>query len=157
MRSMLLLLCFVSTIAEANLEDITKYIYKEAELNGVDPQIAYAIAKVESGLDPLAIGDDGQSYGLFQVKCDTAKMIGFKKHWPCKWLFDHKVNTKYGLRYLKVQIRKYGIYGGIAAYNSGKPYLCKNKGQIKKYSCKRGQLINKEYVEKVRDAFMYSF
>lgn len=38
-----------------------------AESLGVDPRLALADAQQESGLDPTAVGDQGTSFGLFQL------------------------------------------------------------------------------------------
>lgn len=46
--------------------DIIQDIRKEAVRQGVDPNIAVAVAKVESGLDPQALGIYGE-IGLFQI------------------------------------------------------------------------------------------
>lgn len=47
--------------------DPVSIITRVANELGVDPKLALAIAKQESGLDPMAIGDGGHSVGLFQL------------------------------------------------------------------------------------------
>lgn len=42
-------------------------IVKVARNYGVDPDLAVAIARQESGLNPWAVGDKGSSFGLFQL------------------------------------------------------------------------------------------
>jgi hypothetical protein len=42
-------------------------ITEVARANGVDPNLAIAIAKQESGLNPYAVGDNGTSFGLYQL------------------------------------------------------------------------------------------
>ena len=46
---------------------IETVIIDSARRHGVDPYLAVAIATVESRLDPDAVGDDGTSFGLFQL------------------------------------------------------------------------------------------
>ena len=42
-------------------------ITKVAEADHIDPNLAIAIARQESGLDPYRVGDQGTSFGLFQL------------------------------------------------------------------------------------------
>jgi peptidoglycan hydrolase-like protein with peptidoglycan-binding domain len=46
---------------------IETVIIDSARRHGVDPYLAVAIATVESRLDPHAVGDNGTSFGLFQL------------------------------------------------------------------------------------------
>jgi hypothetical protein len=46
---------------------VTAIITKVAQELGVDPKLAIAIARQESGLDPRSVGDNGTSFGLFQL------------------------------------------------------------------------------------------
>jgi hypothetical protein len=66
---------------EANEPDATKtyraLIKREAEKNGLPPDIADAVAAIESGYDPGAVGGVGE-IGLMQVRPETAAMLGFK-------------------------------------------------------------------------------
>lgn len=49
------------------VNDVVGIIVKRAIAVGIDPLIALALAKAESGLNPNAIGDNGASVGLFQL------------------------------------------------------------------------------------------
>lgn len=51
----------------SGINDVMQIVINEAIKNGIDPLIALALAKAESGLNPNAIGDNGHSVGLFQL------------------------------------------------------------------------------------------
>jgi soluble lytic murein transglycosylase-like protein len=72
-------------------------IKKEAEENGLPPAIADAVAAIESGYDPGAIGGVGE-VGLMQVRPGTAAMLGFKG--DLAELARPDVNIHYGVTYL---------------------------------------------------------
>src|SRR5204862_5500578 len=72
-------------------------IQKEAEENGLPPDIADAVAAIESGYDPGAIGGVGE-IGLMQVRPGTAAMLGFKG--DLAELARPEVNIHYGVTYL---------------------------------------------------------
>jgi hypothetical protein len=48
-------------------QQIISIITQVANSKGVDPNLAIADAEVESGLNPYAVGDDGTSFGLYQL------------------------------------------------------------------------------------------
>ena len=48
-------------------DPVISAIYAAADQNGVPRQLAIAIARVESGLNPRAVGDGGTSFGLYQL------------------------------------------------------------------------------------------
>jgi soluble lytic murein transglycosylase-like protein len=58
---------------------------------------ALRIAMVESNYNPAVRGRDGE-YGVFQIKCDTARMLGFTR--DCGELADAKTNIEWGLIHL---------------------------------------------------------
>lgn len=93
----------------------------------VNPMVALSVAKLESGLDASAMGDQGKSYGLYQIKCDTAKGVGFKG--KCSELRDARVNIIFGLLYLKSKMQKHNLKAALSAYNAGRP-LYKAKGRF---------------------------
>jgi soluble lytic murein transglycosylase-like protein len=72
-------------------------IKREAEKNGLPPDIADAVAAIESGYDPDAIGGVGE-IGLMQVRPGTAAMLGFKGE--LAELARPDVNIHYGVTYL---------------------------------------------------------
>lgn len=72
-------------------------IRQEAEKNGVPPDIADAVAAVESGYDPAALGAVGE-IGLMQVRPETAAMLGFRG--DLAELARPEVNIHYGVTYL---------------------------------------------------------
>jgi Transglycosylase SLT domain len=72
-------------------------IRKEAEENGLPPEIAEAVAAIESGYDPGAIGAVGE-VGLMQVRPETAAGLGFGG--DLAELARPEVNIHYGVTYL---------------------------------------------------------
>jgi soluble lytic murein transglycosylase-like protein len=72
-------------------------IKREAEKNGLPPDIADAVAAIESGYDPGAVGGVGE-IGLMQVRPETAAMMGFTG--DAAELAKPDVNIHYGVTYL---------------------------------------------------------
>jgi soluble lytic murein transglycosylase-like protein len=72
-------------------------IKREAEKNGLPYDIADAVAAIESGYDPSALGGAGE-IGLMQVRPETAAMLGFKG--GLAELAEPDVNIHYGVTYL---------------------------------------------------------
>ena len=72
-------------------------IKSEAAKNGLPPDIADAVAAIESGYDPGAIGGAGE-IGLMQVRPETAAMLGFEG--DLAELARPDVNIHYGVTYL---------------------------------------------------------
>lgn len=99
----------------------TAIILLAAKKAGVSGALLLAICTHESGLKNVLVPHDGGSptYGICQVKYDTAKMIGFKGE--AKELMIPKVNAKWAAKYLKFQKERYDgdWMKSTAAYNSG--------------------------------------
>jgi hypothetical protein len=72
-------------------------IEREAKARGLPPEVADAVARVESGYEPSVIGAAGER-GLMQVMPPTAAMLGFKGG-PAE-LADPETNIRYGVEYL---------------------------------------------------------
>ena len=70
---------------------------REAGKNGLPPDIADAVAAIESGYDPTVVGGVGE-IGLMQVRPETAAMLGFKG--DVAELAKPEVNIHYGVSYL---------------------------------------------------------
>jgi soluble lytic murein transglycosylase-like protein len=123
------------------------YMYMISVLYSVDPMLSYSVVKTESNWNSFAIGDHGKSFGLFQVKCSTARGMGYKG--KCNNLLNPFINIVYGVAYLSMQLKKYGD-DGISAYNAGRPYLCASY----KEKCKgERKYVNGKYVTKVQNVY----
>lgn len=90
-------------------------IVNEAYRQGVDPALALAIARQESGFNPNAFGDVnvGGSYGLFQIHRPS--------HPNYKGGFNVDENIKYGVGFLKNLSNNFDndIQKVVMAYNAG--------------------------------------
>jgi hypothetical protein len=69
---------------------------------GVPTWFALRIAKIESGFNPRARGAAGE-YGVFQLKCATARGIGFRGN--CGALLNASTNIQFGLKHLSLAVR----------------------------------------------------
>ena len=85
---------------------------------GVDPNIVKAIIQEESGGNPHAVGDNGESIGLMQIQPKHHKKrmeeLGIVS------LFDPQENVILGCSILSDLYDKYGNYeDALSVYNSG--------------------------------------
>ncbi|MCI0735006.1 MAG: transglycosylase SLT domain-containing protein [Beijerinckiaceae bacterium] len=106
-------------IAGADARKATQaLIKKEAEKNGLPPDIADAVAAVESGYDPGAVGAAGE-IGLMQVLPETAAMLGFSG--DAGELAKPEVNIRYGVMYLSEAWRLTGgdLCRALMKYRAG--------------------------------------
>jgi hypothetical protein len=109
-----------------------------------DCSLVASIAYVESQYNPIAYNPEG-SYGLMQIRCSTAKMMGMVG--DCSQLFNIETNLKYAIRYINNLKKRFTkMTDVIAAYNSGTPIICKNHNVGK---CFAGEYYNQQYVDKV--------
>ena len=72
-------------------------VTQEAERRGIPPALGHAVATVESGWNPAAVGADGE-VGLMQVLPSTAAMLGFRG--TLAELADPATNVRLGVQYL---------------------------------------------------------
>ncbi len=79
---------------------------------GVPVDTATAVVLQESSFRPNVTGAAGE-IGLMQLKCQTARGIGYKG--SCEELYDPDTNLHYGLRYLKKALNR----GSVGYYNAG--------------------------------------
>lgn len=89
-----------STASQGNVISLIKAM---APAQGVPTWFALRIAHVESNYNPNMRGSHGE-YGVFQMKCSTAKDIGFSGN--CAALLDPRTNIQWGLRHLAIAIGK---------------------------------------------------
>lgn len=101
--------------ANTNARDIQSMIVRIAKEEGVDPALALSIAHVETGgtFNPNAVGDNGNSFGLFQIHRPS--------HPDYKGGTDPEANARYGIRLFKrlLDANKGSVNKAIWAYNAG--------------------------------------
>jgi soluble lytic murein transglycosylase-like protein len=91
---------------------IVARVKAHARKAGVPVSTALAVVKQESGLRAHVTGSAGE-IGLMQIKCQTARGIGFKG--SCKALYDADTNLRYGMKYLRMALNR----GSVGYYNAG--------------------------------------
>ena len=89
-------------------------IFRTAREHGVHPDLAYAVAAVESSFDPQARSPKG-ALGLMQLMPDTAERFGVGDP------FDPVENVRGGVRFLRYLLDLFGgdVRLALAAYNAG--------------------------------------
>lgn len=121
---------------------IAEIVAAAAKAANIAPTLLLSVCTVESGLRPHAINKvDGNSpsYGICQIKVDTAKMMRWESS-PSR-LLDPSHNALVAAHYLQYQLMRYkgDIKCAVAAYNAG---TCRKN--------ERGQIRNGKYLRKVR-------
>ena len=96
-------------------------VIAEAKNQGVDPNLALAVAHQESQGNPnIAAGDGGRSHGLFQIGTEEAAGAGV----DADQLDTLPGNVRAGVGHLKNLIGKYGdVNTALVAYNAGEGRL----------------------------------
>ena len=90
----------------ADLSGYTDLLTREARARGLPPAVADAVAFVESGFNPGAVGSVGE-LGLMQVRPATAALLGHTG--PAAALLDPATNVRFGVAYLA---RAWSLAGG---------------------------------------------
>src|SRR5262249_23222880 len=100
-------------------EQVTQWIVAEARRQGVDPQLALAVATQESGLNAGAVGDRGRAIGLFQLQPAAAIDAGIRPEWRS----DVGTNILAGVTYLKQKLAQSrgNVAEALSRYNRGTP------------------------------------
>lgn len=158
-------------------EYIDAAIIEASYRTDVPHELLRAICYIESNLTVEAFvhndgGEENHAYGMCQVLRKTSeKYVGKDKGClrdfrnsslkrnsrSCK-LFGPKVNALSAAYYLKEQIVRYNghVFKAAAAFNSGSLRQCNKNGWVttvqgkKLYRCKPGDLLNRQYVNRVR-------
>jgi soluble lytic murein transglycosylase-like protein len=89
-------------VLPAARQQVVALIKQMAPSYGVPTWFALRIAQVESGYNPRARGAAGE-YGVFQLKCATAKGIGYRGN--CSGLMNATTNVRYGLKHLQLAVK----------------------------------------------------
>lgn len=94
-------------------QDIQSMIVNIAQQEGVDPSLALAVAQQESQFNPNAVGDGGNSFGLFQIHKPS--------HPDYKGGTNPEANARYGIRYLKnlLDANNGNVHDALWSYNAG--------------------------------------
>ena len=89
-------------VTPATQDRVVGLIKDLAPKYGVPTWFALRIAKVESGYNPNTRGAAGE-YGVYQMKCATAKDIGFSGN--CSELLNATTNIRVGLKHLQMAMK----------------------------------------------------
>ena len=120
-----------------------QYLIHYSEKYGVPFNIAYGIARKESGYlgpnhssyNPAVIIGGGSNYGAMQVRTRTADHVwqtrGTTKH---KLLNDLEFNVETSMKLMAHLKKRYGSWGlALGAYNTGRPVLNSYAKKILKF------------------------
>jgi soluble lytic murein transglycosylase-like protein len=88
--------------SQATRNSVVAMIKRSAPRYGVPTWFALKIAKIESGYNPNVRGAAGE-YGVYQLKCATARGIGFRG--GCGALLNPSTNVQYGLKHLSMAVK----------------------------------------------------
>ncbi len=97
------------------------YVEKYAEKYSLEPELVYAIIKVESNYDKNAISSAG-AMGLMQIIPKTGAWIAgeLNENFSKEELINEETNIKYGCFYLNYLFSKFNSLDAvICAYNAG--------------------------------------
>lgn len=95
--------------------EVHKLVTKYAQKHGINPALAHAIVKVESGYNCNAKNPTSSATGIMQTLVPTARGVGVTGN-----LRDCSTGLEAGMRYLKQAIDKHGDgCAGATAYNIG--------------------------------------
>ncbi len=83
--------------AVMNRADLVALVRREAVGQGLPAELAEAVAEIESGYSPSAVGGVGE-IGLMQIRPATAEMLGHSG--GALGLFDPATNARFAVRYL---------------------------------------------------------
>ncbi len=98
--------------------DLAATIYEVALAEGIDPELAFRLVKIESQFNPRAVSPVG-AIGLTQLMVPTAKF--FDRNATRETLFDPETNLRIGFRYLRGLVKSYkgDLKLALLVYNRG--------------------------------------
>ena len=98
--------------------DLAGSIMDIALAEGIDPELAFRLVKLESGFNPRATSPVG-ALGLTQLMPGTAKY--FEKGLTRERLYEPKTNLRIGFRYLRTLVKQYDgdVKLALLVYNRG--------------------------------------
>ena len=118
-------------------KDLQNHIMDICEERNIDPRVAFAMIKCESGFRAEATGDSGNSLGLMQIqpRWHYARM----ERLGCDNLLDPYQNVTVGLDLFGDLLKHYGnVEHALMAYNGGGSYANEMiaAGQISTYAAR---------------------
>lgn len=119
--------------------DFQSLVAQKADEYGVPRAIALSLANHESGFNPDARSPAG-AIGIMQLMPKTAQDLGVDPTDPIQ-------NIDGGMRYLSDNIKRFGLEGGVAAYQAGPGAVARNGGLP--VDASDGLSTNKDYVSTV--------
>jgi soluble lytic murein transglycosylase-like protein len=98
--------------------DLAASIHDIALAEGIEPELAFRLVKVESEFNERATSPVG-AIGLTQVMVPTARY--FEKNVTRERLYDRETNLRVGFRYLRALVREYkgDVRLALLVYNRG--------------------------------------
>jgi soluble lytic murein transglycosylase-like protein len=98
--------------------ELARTILESAIAEGIDPELAFRVVRVESVFEPDARGPGG-SLGLTQLMPATARHVDRSLRTEAQ-ILDPVTNLRTGFRYLRAMIERYDdVRLGVLAYNRG--------------------------------------
>lgn len=99
--------------------ELAERIIASARAEGIDPDLAFRLVRVESRFQPRARGPRG-ALGLTQLMPSTARAVNPALRTEAA-ILDPDNNLRVGFRYLRMMIDKFGgdVRLGLLAYNRG--------------------------------------
>ncbi len=99
-----------------------------ARAEGIDPELAFRLVKLESDFNSRATSPVG-AVGLTQVMPSTARF--YQKGITTQRLYDPNVNLRVGFRYLRELVREYhgDMNTALLVYNRGPAAVAKSRAQ----------------------------
>jgi len=132
-----------STRYEINA-DLAGKIVDVASAEGIDPELAFRLAKLESDFNPHATSPVG-AVGLTQVMPSTAKF--YVKGITKEKLYDPSTNLRVGFRYLRGLVDEYhgDMKLALLVYNRGPVAVEKSRAQGENPSNGYDRILTKGY------------
>jgi soluble lytic murein transglycosylase-like protein len=130
-----------ASVARSAPSHLAPFIQEAARAYGLDPRLVAAVARQESGFNPIAVSPVG-ARGVMQLMPATAKYLGVNDS------FDARQNIFGGTRYLRTLLDTFkgDLDLTLAAYNAG-------PGSVAKYGGIPPFTETQNYVRRIRNSY----
>lgn len=124
--------------------DLAATIVDVASAEGIDPELAFRLVKLESDFNPRATSPVG-AIGLTQVMPATARY--YVKGITAEGLYDPNTNLRVGFRYLRGLVKEYGgdVNLALLVYNRGPVAVQKARAEGDNPSNGYDRIVTKGY------------